>query len=173
MLITITKSPASTLGVKVGLFLPLRIAATWLATLPRGMSLASTKYHLRSIFDSLAINVFMVLTSYLFFSAERRNFTLTAFHCYRGIRFSLCRGLIGIQKRTHSHECPNILLHKKIYVKQFSVFIRVFWRFFHVFLLFRPQRAFMRRRQSNKSLPVFPRRSFSFFFRAAFLSVCL
>src|SRR5699024_4192830 len=47
-LIMITKSPVSRFGVYVGLFLPRKIVATALDKRPKGTSVASTTYHLRS-----------------------------------------------------------------------------------------------------------------------------
>ncbi len=55
LLRTMTKSPVSTLGVKVGLFLPRRIDATLDASLPSGTPAASTTYHFLSTVSALAI----------------------------------------------------------------------------------------------------------------------
>src|SRR5512139_3191845 len=44
----ITKSPVSTWGVNVGLFLPRRMVATWEARRPRVLLSASITHHLRS-----------------------------------------------------------------------------------------------------------------------------
>ena len=56
-LITITKSPVSTCGVNVGLFLPRSTEATTADRRPKGTSVASTTYHLRSTSPALAIYV--------------------------------------------------------------------------------------------------------------------
>jgi len=45
VLITTTKSPVSTCGVKVGLFFPVKISATVVATRPSGSPAASTMNH--------------------------------------------------------------------------------------------------------------------------------
>ncbi len=57
---TMTKSPVSTWGVKLGLFLPRRTVAMALASLPSGLPSASITHQVRSVRASagLAENVF-------------------------------------------------------------------------------------------------------------------
>jgi predicted membrane chloride channel (bestrophin family) len=56
---TITLSPVSICGVNVGLFLPLRTAATCEDRRPNVYWEASTTYHFLSIVDGLAIKLFI------------------------------------------------------------------------------------------------------------------
>ena len=63
VLMIITKSPQSTLGVKMALCLPLRRVAASAATLPSGLPAASITYHLRSISSAFGINVDIILSS--------------------------------------------------------------------------------------------------------------
>ena len=62
-LITITKSPVSVCGVNVGLFFPRSTLATTAERRPRGTSVASTTYHLRSTWPGLAMNVVLFMIS--------------------------------------------------------------------------------------------------------------
>jgi len=58
-LMTTTKSPVSTCGVKIGFCFPRNKLATLTATRPKGSLLASTMYHFRSISLAFAENVLM------------------------------------------------------------------------------------------------------------------
>ena len=50
-------------GVKVGLFFPRSTLATTAERRPRGTSVASTTYHLRSTWPGLAMNVVLFMSS--------------------------------------------------------------------------------------------------------------